>query len=254
MGQLNTYYHLYSLNSVAHWYVEKAKTKIQGEWGKIHDVKGNAYIVPVITTDGADRVHVRFEIGGQKAWIAEWGRGTGAAEAGARNVQIVSAGTVAGPPGSGVGGSAVDMGSKNPYLKAYMESDQYNPIRRYFNKKSGTLMDVYRRPNDRPYKDLDGNVIAHGSVSPKVMEEGWKAPREPGKKGRSMSGKSFAKLPQGRFRYKAKYIVKNQLLVPLSAASSNTEETAAKCLYDYMASCAINRVCQAIEKAGGKRK
>jgi hypothetical protein len=52
------------------------------------------------------------------------------------------------------------MGSKNPYLKAYMESDQYNPVRKHFNKAGS--MDVYRRLNDRPYTDLDGKVIAHG--------------------------------------------------------------------------------------------
>lgn len=252
VGQLNTYYNLYSLNSVAHWYVEKAKLKIQGEWNRIHDVKGNAYIIPVITTEGADRAHIRFEIGGQKAWITEWGRGTGAAEAGQRNVQIVSSTEGnSGPPGAGVGGSAVDMGNRNPYLKDYINSDQYNPVRKRFNKAGS--MDVYRRLNDRPYKDLDGNIIDHGSLSPKVLESGYKPPKT-GKKGRPRSAQSFAKLPQKRFRYVAKYIVKNQLLVSVNVATNTNEETAAKCLYDYMASCAINRVCQAIEKAGGKRK
>lgn len=215
-----THHSMRTLESVAHWYAEKAKLKIHGEWNKIHDVNGNAYIIPVISSEGQDRAHVRFEIGGQKAWVTEWGRGSGAAKAG-----------------------------KNPYLKDYLNSAQYNPVRKHFNK--GGEMEIYRRLNDRPYTDLDGKVIAHGSLSPKVLEPGYTPPKT-GKKGRPKKAESIAKLPQD-LRYKAKHIVKNQLLLSIAVAKNRTEETAAKCLYDYMASCAVNRVCDAIEKAGGKR-
>jgi hypothetical protein len=225
-----------TLESVAHWYTEKAKLKIHGEWNKIHDVNGNAYIISVISSEGQDRVHVRFEIGGQKAWVTEWGRGSGAAKAGQRNTQKLSNGVA-------------DLRSRNPYLKDYLNSAQYNPVRKHFNKAGE--MEIYRRLNDRPYTDLDGKVIAHGSLNPKVLEPGYKPPKT-GKKGRPKEAKSIAKLPQD-LGYKAKHIVKNQLLLSIGVAQNRTEETAAKCLYDYMASCAVNRVCDAIEKAGGKR-
>jgi hypothetical protein len=232
--ELNTFYHIYTLESVAHWYVDKAKLKVQKDWAsKAADVKGNAYIIPVVSMDGNDRAHIRFEISGQKAWIAEWGRGRGAAKAAQRTVR-----------------DGVDLGSRNPYADQYRESAQFNPVRRQFNKAGS--WDVYRRLKGVPYTDLDGNRIEGGSLSPKVLEPGYTPPKT-GKKGRPSSAKTVAKVPesfQKALNYPAKHIVKNQLLGRIGT----TEDTAAKNLYDFLASCAVNRVCKAIENAGGKRR
>ena len=121
--ELNTYYQIYTLESVAHWYVDKAKLKVQKDWAaKAADVKGNAYIIPVVSMEGKDRAHIRFEISGQKAWIAEWGRGTGVGNAAQRTVI-----------------NGVDLGSRNPYANQYRESAQFNPVRRQFNENTAGL-------------------------------------------------------------------------------------------------------------------
>lgn len=232
--ELNTNYQIYTLESVAHWYVDKAKLKVQKDWAaKAADVKGNAYIIPVIYMEGNDRAHIRFEISGQKAWIAEWGRGTLAAKAAQRTVI-----------------NGVDLGSRNPYANQYRESAQFNPVRRQFNKAGG--WDVYRRLKGVPYTDLDGNRIEGGSLSPKVLEPGYEVPKT-GKKGAPPKKETVAKVSkqfQKALKYPAKHIVANQLLGRIGT----TEDTAAKNLYDFLASCAVNRVCKAIEKAGGKRR
>lgn len=240
MAQFNPKKQIKTLEQVANTFAADAKTEIKRGWNDLaSSINGKAHIISVVTTDGNDRAHIRFEIGGQRAWIAEYGRGAPAGTS-AQHKTIKTSNTFS------------DLGSKNPYAESYRKSDIFNPVRNHFSKGGKNNWSVFRRLNDRPYKDLDGNVIQHGSLSPKVLEQGYK-PAPTGKKGRPKSPESIAKLNKSSFDFEGKHIVANQVLVSIGTAMRQENKSVAAEMYENLASCAINRICEAIEEAGGKR-
>ena len=103
-------------------YGNKVVRDIQREWDNLTTIDGETHISFNVSTDTNNNIVIgRLEASGQKAWIAEYGKG-----------------------------SLMDTEAYNPYLSRY----KHNP-KRWNRLRKGHF--VTGRPKE-PYTDLDGNV------------------------------------------------------------------------------------------------
>lgn len=131
-------------------YIRAAKDNVRTEWQKMNTIDGEAHILstqkPQQTNDAVSYI---VEAWGQKAWIAEYGKG-----------------------------SLMDKSSENPYLSDYLASSNFNK-----NRLADGLA-IMGRPKG-VYKDLDGNVYTSSGSAEWVNLEDWWSSRHINLRGRN---------------------------------------------------------------------
>lgn len=131
-------------------YINAAKDNVSTEWQKMNTIDGEAHISstqkPQQTNDVVSYI---VEAWGQKAWIAEYGKG-----------------------------SLMDKSSENPYLSDYLASSNFNK-----NRLADGLA-IMGRPKG-VYKDLDGNVYTSSGSAEWVNLEDWWSSRHINLRGRN---------------------------------------------------------------------
>ena len=131
-------------------YIRAAKDNVSTEWQKMNTIDGEAHISstqkPQQTNDVVSYI---VEAWGQKAWIAEYGKG-----------------------------SLMDKSSENPYLSDYLASSNFNK-----NRLADGLA-IMGRPKG-VYKDLDGNVYTSSGSAEWVNLEDWWSSRHINLRGRN---------------------------------------------------------------------
>ena len=95
---------------------------VQRTWNSLASIDGEAKVTAKGLSTNDNSVACQIEAEGQKAWIAEYGKG-----------------------------SLMDKSSDNPYLERYYGSDKWNPLR-----DTGNNVIVGRRAGE--YQDLDGKT------------------------------------------------------------------------------------------------
>lgn len=107
---------------------EKINSRIMKRWGTINNIRGKAYAKdPRVSEMVKNKIKLHLSYGGQKAWVAELGRG-----------------------------SSMDVSEDNVWLKKYMRRKNFNIARLTpLNQKTKKFSIVSREPNSR-YRDLDG--------------------------------------------------------------------------------------------------
>lgn len=125
------------MRSLVKSYCNAAKSQIEQEWSAISNIDGEADITDEELTVASDIVARSLCAWGQKAWIAEFGKG-----------------------------SLMDKSSsENPFLDDYENSEQFNKAR------LGHALSVVGRPAGK-YTDLDGKEYkSGGNLYGKVIED-----------------------------------------------------------------------------------
>ncbi len=124
-----------SIEVILKKYGESVSKDIERTWDGLQNIDGNAEIdFKIMPNTDENIVLGRFEATGQKAWIAEYGKG-----------------------------SKMDSESKNPYLSRYKNSELWNKLRKgHF---------VTGRPKGS-YQDIDGNTHnPSGRLAGRVLEQ-----------------------------------------------------------------------------------
>lgn len=131
-------------------YIRAAKDNVSTEWQKMNTIDGEAHISSTQKHQQTnDVVSYIVEAWGQKAWIAEYGKG-----------------------------SLMDKSSENPYLSDYLASSNFNK-----NRLADGLA-IMGRPKG-VYKDLDGNVYTSSGSAEWVNLEDWWSSRHINLRGRN---------------------------------------------------------------------
>lgn len=122
--------------SIVQSYIGMARAMIEQRWSAMTDIEGNAEVASSDLPKAQNIVSRCILAYGQKAWIAEYGKG-----------------------------SLMDNISENPYLEDYMHDANFNSERpRYDNAVLG-------RPRGA-YKDLDGNeYYSSGNLDGMIIED-----------------------------------------------------------------------------------
>lgn len=125
------------MRSLVKSYCNAAKSQIEQEWSTISNIDGESGITDKELTIASDIVARSLCAWGQKAWIAEFGKG-----------------------------SLMDKSSsENPFLDDYINSSQFNKTR------LGHALSVVGRPAGK-YTDLDGKEYkSSGNLYGKVIED-----------------------------------------------------------------------------------
>lgn len=132
------------MRSLVKSYCNAAKSQIEQEWSTISNIDGEANITDEELTIASDIVARSLCAWGQKAWIAEFGKG-----------------------------SLMDKSSsENPFLDDYLSGKSTTDKEKQFNKaRLGHALSVVGRPAGR-YKDLDDKEYkSGGNLYGKVIED-----------------------------------------------------------------------------------
>ena len=114
---------------------EKINQRVIQRWGTIRNIQGKAYAKdPRVDAMVKNTIKLHLSYGGQKAWVAELGRG-----------------------------SLMDVSADNVWSKKYIASARFNKARLSpLNSKAKKFSIVSREPNSR-YKDLDN--VSHKATN-----------------------------------------------------------------------------------------
>ena len=121
---------------------EKINSRVVKRWGTINNIRGKAYAKdPRVSEMVKNKIKLHLSYGGQKAWVAELGRG-----------------------------SEMDIGEDNVWSKEYMRSSNFNRARLSpLNRNAKKFSIVSRKPN-HSYRDLDN--VTHYATD-KFPQEGF---------------------------------------------------------------------------------
>lgn len=121
---------------------EKINNRIMKRWGAINNIRGKAYAKdPRVGEMVKNKIKLHLSYGGQKAWVAELGRG-----------------------------SSMDVSEDNVWSKEYMRGSNFNRARLSpLNRNAKKFSIVSREPN-HSYRDLD-NVTRY--ATDKFPQEGF---------------------------------------------------------------------------------
>lgn len=109
---------------------KKINARVEKRWASVRSVQGKAYAKePVFLNEVKDQIVMQLSYGGQKAWVAEYGRG-----------------------------SLMNTSKRNKWASRYKSAKVFNRARlKPLNAKAKKFSLVSRRPNES-YRDLDGVV------------------------------------------------------------------------------------------------
>lgn len=121
---------------------KKINARVEKRWNSIRSVQGKAYAKePTFLNEVKDQIVMQLSYGGQKAWIAEYGRG-----------------------------SLMDTSKRNRWSSQYRNGSVFNRARlKPLNAKAKKFSLVSRKPSE-VYRDLDG--VTH-TATDKFPSEGF---------------------------------------------------------------------------------
>ena len=119
---------------------KRINRRVVKRWRALNNIQGEAYAnEPTFEKEIRSAIVMTLSYGGQKAWVAEFGRG-----------------------------SLMEKDDDNPFIKRYKRSTLFNKARLTpLNSKTKVMSIVSRKPNST-YKDLDGNTHTATDKFPKA--------------------------------------------------------------------------------------